>query len=63
MGKIMVHATQGNGGNDHIDTEVVENLFDRTYHEHFSYQRDPFRSGRVINEPGRRVALTMGWRM
>ncbi len=40
---------------------VLENVFDRTYHEHFSYIRDPFRSGYIINEPGRRVALTLGW--
>ena len=40
---------------------VLENLLDRTYSEHFSYQRDPFRSGTVVPEPGRRVVLTLGW--
>jgi len=40
---------------------VLSNLFDRSYHEHFSSQRDPFRSGAVINEPGRRAVLTVGF--
>ena len=42
---------------------VLENPFDRTYNEHFSYLRDPFRSGNILNEPGRRAALTLGWSM
>lgn len=29
------------------------NLLDRTYREHLSYQRDPFRSGVQVYEPGR----------
>jgi iron complex outermembrane receptor protein len=33
----------------------VANLFDRTYVEHLSYQRDPFRSGARVYEPGRNV--------
>ncbi len=41
---------------------ILGNLFNRTYHEHFSYQRDPFRSGFVLNEPGRNLSLTVGWR-
>jgi iron complex outermembrane receptor protein len=31
----------------------VANLFDRLYVEHLSYQRDPFRSGARVPEPGR----------
>jgi iron complex outermembrane receptor protein len=29
------------------------NLFDRTYAQHLSYQRDPFRSGVRVLDPGR----------
>jgi iron complex outermembrane receptor protein len=35
----------------------VNNLFDRYYTEHLSYQRDPFRSGVRVAEPGRAVFL------
>jgi len=40
---------------------VVENLFDRTYHEHLSYVRNPYSSGFVVNEPGRSAVVTLGW--
>ncbi len=40
---------------------IVENLLDRTYREHFSYVRNPFRTGATINEPGRSVSFTVGW--
>jgi iron complex outermembrane receptor protein len=40
---------------------VLANVFDRTYHEHFSYLRNPYRSGYVLNEPGRNLSLTLGW--
>jgi iron complex outermembrane receptor protein len=40
---------------------VFANVFDRTYHEHFSYLRNPYRSGYVLNEPGRNLSLTLGW--
>lgn len=33
----------------------VANLFDRTYLEHLSYQRDPFRTGSRVFEPGRNI--------
>jgi iron complex outermembrane receptor protein len=33
----------------------VGNLLDRTYMEHLSYQRDPFRTGAKVYEPGRNV--------
>jgi iron complex outermembrane recepter protein len=37
----------------------VANLFDRTYVEHLSYQRDPFRLGSRIFEPGRNVYVNV----
>ena len=33
----------------------LSNLLDRTYMEHLSYQRDPFRSGAKVYEPGRNI--------
>ena len=33
--------------------------FDRLYVDHLSYQRDPFRSGLRLPEPGRTVFLTL----
>ncbi len=41
----------------------IANLFDREYVEHLSYQRDPFRSGVRVPEPGRNlfVNATAGW--
>ncbi len=41
---------------------VLGNIFDRTYHEHYSYLRNPYRSGFVINEPGRNATFSVGWR-
>jgi iron complex outermembrane receptor protein len=41
---------------------VIDNLFDRTYFEHFSYFRDPFRAGLRLNEPGRSFSVRLGWR-
>jgi iron complex outermembrane receptor protein len=41
---------------------ILGNLFDRTYHEHYSYLRNPFRNGFVVNEPGRNVTVNLGWR-
>jgi iron complex outermembrane receptor protein len=40
----------------------VSNLFDRFYTEHLSYQRDPFRSGVRVAEPGRAVFLNVSAR-
>lgn len=40
----------------------VGNVFDRTYAEHLSYQRDPFRSGVRVNEPGRNAFGSVSWR-
>jgi iron complex outermembrane receptor protein len=37
----------------------VANLFDDTYMEHLSYQRDPFRTGAKVYEPGRNVYTTV----
>jgi iron complex outermembrane receptor protein len=36
-----------------VVTVGVSNLFDRRYVEHLSYQRDPYRSGVRVPEPGR----------
>jgi len=41
----------------------VQNLFDRTYHEHFSFIRNPYRSGVIINEPGRSFTVVVGWQL
>ncbi|MEO8195099.1 MAG: TonB-dependent receptor [Thermoanaerobaculia bacterium] len=40
----------------------LDNLFDRTYREHLSYQRDPFRAGVAVPEPGRSFSLTLRYR-
>ena len=40
---------------------ILANAFDRSYHEHFSFLRNPYRSGYIINEPGRNLSLTLGW--
>ena len=37
----------------------VENLFDRAYREHVSYQRDPFRAGVAVPEPGRSYTFSL----
>lgn len=37
----------------------VSNVFDRLYTDHLSYQRDPFRSGVRVPEPGRSVYLNV----
>lgn len=39
----------------------IDNLLDRFYHEHFSFQRDPFRTGVRVPEPGRAVFVTLGY--
>ncbi|MGW8179787.1 MAG: TonB-dependent receptor domain-containing protein, partial [bacterium] len=36
------------------------NLFNRNFTEHLSYQRDPFRSGAKLTEPGRNVFVNVG---
>ena len=40
----------------------LDNLLDRDYAEHFSFQRDPFRSGVILHEPGRSFTVTAGFR-
>jgi iron complex outermembrane receptor protein len=40
----------------------VSNLFDRFYTEHLSYQRDPFRTGVRVAEPGRSLFLNLSAR-
>jgi len=40
----------------------LNNLFGRRYYEHLSYQRDPFRSGARIYEPGRNLLINVAYR-
>jgi iron complex outermembrane recepter protein len=39
----------------------IANLLDRYYVEHLSYQRDPFRTGVRVAEPGRNVFMNATW--
>jgi iron complex outermembrane recepter protein len=39
----------------------VWNLFNQVYYETLSYQRDPFRSGVRVPEPGRNYFVNVGW--
>jgi iron complex outermembrane recepter protein len=43
-------------------TAAVDNLFDAAYAEHLSYQRDPFRNGVRLFEPGRTASLSLAAR-
>jgi len=43
-------------------TVGVANLLDTYYVEHLSYQRDPYRSGVRVAEPGRNVFTNLSWR-
>jgi iron complex outermembrane receptor protein len=40
-------------------TAGVDNVFDRFYYDHLSFQRDPFRTGVRIPEPGRSLYLNL----
>jgi iron complex outermembrane receptor protein len=40
----------------------VENLLDRFYYDHLSFQRDPFRTGTRIPDPGRSLYLNLSYR-
>jgi iron complex outermembrane receptor protein len=40
----------------------VDNVFDELYIEHLSYQRDPFRSGARVPDPGRNLFVNVGFR-
>jgi iron complex outermembrane receptor protein len=39
----------------------LDNLFDRSFYEHLSYQRDPFRSGVRVREPGRNLYVNLSF--
>ncbi|RMH08093.1 MAG: TonB-dependent receptor, partial [Aquificota bacterium] len=39
----------------------VDNVFDKKYYEHLSYQRDPFRSGVKVPEPGRNFYASLSY--
>ena len=43
-------------------TLALNNLFGRMYYEHLSYQRDPFRSGVRVPEPGRNFFVNLSYR-
>ncbi len=43
-------------------TVGLNNVFDRLFREHLSYQRDPFRSGVRVFEPGRNVFANLTYR-
>jgi iron complex outermembrane receptor protein len=43
-------------------TAGVTNAFDRLYTDHLSYQRDPFRSGVRVPEPGRSLFANASFR-
>ncbi|MEW6757416.1 MAG: TonB-dependent receptor [Acidobacteriota bacterium] len=43
-------------------TLILRNLFDRAYRDHLSYQRDPFRSGHRVWEPGRTLVVNLSYR-
>ena len=40
----------------------VHNIFDRFYYENLSYQRDPYRSGTRVYEPGRNLFINVSYR-
>lgn len=40
----------------------INNLFDKFYHSHLSYQRDPFASGVKVPENGRNFYLTLAYK-
>jgi iron complex outermembrane recepter protein len=41
----------------------IGNLFNRLYYETLSYQRDPYRSGVKVPEPGRNFFVNVGWQL
>jgi iron complex outermembrane receptor protein len=41
---------------------ALDNVFDAFYAEHLSYQRDPFRNGVRVYEPGRTFSLSVAYR-
>lgn len=61
-GYAVVHAKGGIHARRLSLTLGVDNVLDRHYYEHFSFQRDPFRLGARIPEPGRSIFLNAGYR-
>jgi iron complex outermembrane receptor protein len=43
-------------------TVGVAKLLDKYFVEHVSYQRDPYRSGVRVAEPGRNADMSIAWR-
>ncbi|MBN8731365.1 MAG: TonB-dependent receptor [Acidobacteria bacterium] len=60
------YATANIKGGLHLDrftlTVGIDNLLDRLYYEHLSFQRDPFRTGLRIPEPGRNLFFNISHR-
>lgn len=44
-------------------TVGVDNAFDRLYYESLSYQRDPFRNGARVPEPGRTLFVSVSYQL
>ena len=44
-------------------TAGIGNVFDRLYYETLSYQRDPYRTGLKVPEPGRNLFVDLGWQL
>ncbi|MFN0170179.1 MAG: hypothetical protein ACKV22_27480 [Bryobacteraceae bacterium] len=42
-------------------TAGVDNVFNRFYLAHLSFQRDPFCNGQRVPEPGRNLFLNIGY--
>jgi len=49
----VVNAKVGGNFRGFTITAGIDNVFDKKYFEHLSYQRDPFRTGVEVPEPGR----------
>ena len=58
----MTHLRAGWRRGEWAVSVALSNLFDREYVEHLSYQRDPFRSGVRVPEPGRAWSTHVGYR-
>jgi len=58
----LLHAKAGLHWRQITLTAGIDNLLDHYYIEHLSFQRDPFRNGMRIPEPGRSLFLNIGYR-
>ncbi len=58
-GYLIMNFKLGWHAKDLLATIGVDNLANRYYFEHFSYNRDPFRSGVIVPEPGRSLSVSI----